>query len=445
VATSAGALPRAHEIAPDWRVAIFTLVVSLVTGASFALLASLAASRADVSGRLRASGRGTATGGMRGALVVSQISLSVVLLVGSLLLVESLRALARVDVGFDAEGLIVADMTFSSSRFPERTDYLPRFDETLEELAAIPGVGSVSTIRRFPFRGAGEGVRWTLPGAAADDEGVPVNLVQVSPGLFETMGVAVLEGTDFGPGGDEDRPLIIGRSVARAAFGVGSAVGRTLLVAGYELEIAGVVEDIRQSDLRGEPRGILYLSNRFNPRRAAAFVVRPRPGVTVPLAAVRAAVRAADPEQPITELALASDIVAEQLMQPRFYTLLLAALAGLALTLCSVGVYGVVAFGVSRRTREVGIRIALGAEPARVRSLVVRQGMRPVVVGIAVGLGVTLVASRALDTLLFAVPRFEPAVYLASAVALGLIGLAACWLPARRAAAGRAAEALAGD
>jgi ABC-type antimicrobial peptide transport system permease subunit len=160
---------------------------------------------------------------------------------------------------------------------------------------------------------------------------------------------------------------------------------------------------------------------------------------------VRAAVRAADPEQPITELALASDIVAEQLMQPRFYTLLLAALAGLALTLCSVGVYGVVAFGVSRRTREVGIRIALGAEPARVRSLVVRQGMRPVVVGIAVGLGVTLVASRALDTLLFAVPRFEPAVYLASAVALGLIGLAACWLPARRAAAGRAAEALAGD
>ena len=446
VATSAGALPRAHEIAPDWRVAIFTLVASLVTGASFALLASVAASRADVSGRLHASGRGAAAGGMRGALVVSQISLSVILLVGSLLLVESLRALARVDPGFDAEGLIVAEMTFSSNRFPERSDYLARFDATLEALGAVPGVGSVSTIRRFPFRGTGEGARWTPPGAAEGDEGVPVNLLQVSGRLFETMGIAMLEGTDFAQGGDEDRPVaIVGRSVARTAFGGGPTVGRTLMVAGYELEIVGVVEDIRQSDLRGDPPGVLYLPNRLSPRRAAAFVVRPRPDVAVSLAEVRAAVRAADARQPITELALASDIVAEQLMQPRFYTLLLAVFAGLALALCSVGVYGVVAFGVSRRTREVGIRIALGAEPARVRSLVVRQGMRPVLAGIAVGLALTLTASRSLDTLLFAVPRFDAGVYLASAALLGVIGLAACWLPARRAAAGRAAEALASE
>jgi len=446
IATNAGALPRAHEIAPDWRVAAFTLVVSLLTGASFALMASLTASRAGLSGRLRDSGRGTAAGGMRGALVVSQISLSVVLVVGSLLLVESLRALARVDVGFDTEGLIVADLTFSSNRFPDRSDYLPRFDATLEALGSVPGVASVSTIRRFPFRGAGEGYRWTLPGAPEGDEGVPVNILQVSPGIFETMGIPFLEGADFAGGGDEERPVaIVSRSVARDAFGGQGAVGRSLLWSGYELEILGVVEDIRQSDLRDEPRGVLYLPNGFNPRRAAAFVVRPLPGVSVSLAEVRAAVRTADPAQPITELAFASDIAGEQLTEPRFYALLLAVFAGLALTLCAVGVYGVVAFGVSRRTREVGIRIALGAEPSGVRSLVVRQGMRPVVGGIALGVVLTLLASRALEALLFAVPRFEPTVYAASALALGLIGLAACWLPARRAAAGRAAEALASD
>jgi ABC-type antimicrobial peptide transport system permease subunit len=195
-----------------------------------------------------------------------------------------------------------------------------------------------------------------------------------------------------------------------------------------------VVEDIRQSDLRGAPMGLIYIPNWLNPRRAAAFVIRMEPGVEPALGAVRAAMRGADADQPITELALASDVVAEQLTQTRFFTLLLAVFATLAITLCSVGVYGVVAFGVSRRRREVGIRLALGAEPQGVRTLVVGQGMRPVLVGIALGALATLLATRALDSLLFGVARFEPMAYVGAALVLGLIGLVACWLPARRAA-----------
>ena len=444
VAASGGTLPRAHEIEPDWRVALFTLVVSVVTGAAFALLASLSAGRVEVAERMRASGRGAAAGGMRGTLVVSQIAISVVLLVGASLLVRSLQSLARVDTGFEPDRLVVADMTFAAARFPERSDYLPRFDATLEALSAIPGVRSVSTIRRFPFRGTGEGVRWTLPGAVDDAEGTPANLLQVSPGLFETMGIRMLEGTDFAPDGADARPVaIVSRSLARAAFGETPAVGRTLVLGDAELEVLGVVEDIRQSDLRGEPEGAIYLPNWLNPRRAAAFVLRMETGVEPALGAVRAAVRGADPDQPITELALAEDIVAEQLTQTRFFTLLLGIFAGLAVVLCSVGVYGVVAFGVSRRRREVGIRLALGAEPGAVSALVVRQGMQPVVLGIVLGAATTLIAVRALDSLLYGVARFEPVVYVGAALTLGLVGFAACWLPARRAASGRAIEALA--
>jgi predicted permease len=380
---------------------------------------------------------------MRGTLVVSQIALSVVLLVGASLLVESLRSLARVDVGFDPDGLVVADMTFASARYPERADYLPRFDATLAALEAIPGVRTVSSIRRFPFRGVGERLAWTLPGAPEDVEGTPANIVQVSPGLFETMGVSVIEGIDFAPDGADGRPVaIVSRTLARQAFGDGPAVGRSIAIGYAEIEVLGVVDDIRQSDLRGPPIGLIYIPNWLNPRRAAAFVIRMEPGVEPALGAVRAAVRGADPDQPITELALATDIVAEQLTQTRFFTLLLAVFATLAVALCSVGVYGVVAFGVSRRRREVGIRLALGAEPDRVRTLVVGQGMRPVLAGIVLGALVTLVATRALESLLFGVARFEPLAYGGAALVLGLIGLVACWLPARRAAGGRAIEAL---
>lgn len=444
VASSGGTLPRSHEIGPDWPVAVFTLLVSIATGAAFALLASLRAGRAEVGERMRSAGRGAAAGGMRGTLVISQISLSAVLLVGAGLLVESLRSLARVDVGFEPEALVVADMTFASSRFPTRDEYLPRFDATREALEAVPGVRSVSTIRRFPFRGVGESVRWTLPGAPEDAEGILANLLQADSGLFETMGIRMLAGSDFAPDGSEGRPVaIVSRSLARAAYGEESAVGRTLMLGEYAFEIVGVVEDIRQRGLRGEPDPIVYLPNWLNPRRAGAFVIRIEPGVAPSLESVRAAVTSADADQPITELALASDIVAEQLTQPRFFTLLLVVFAGLAVALCSVGVYGVVAFGVSRRRREVGIRLALGAEPRGVRALVVRQGMRPVVAGIVVGLALTLLAVRALDALLYGVARFEPTFYVGAALVLGLVGLVACWLPARRAAGGRAMEALA--
>jgi putative ABC transport system permease protein len=212
-------------------------------------------------------------------------------------------------------------------------------------------------------------------------------------------------------------------------------------VAGEASEIVGVVSDIRQADLRGDPTGVVYVPNPLWPRRAAAFVVRSERGAGDLIQAVRAAIQRLDADQPITELALASDIVDEELGRDRFLTLLIGLFAGLALTLSSVGVYAVVAFGVSRRRREVGIRLALGAEPANVRALVVRQGMVPVVVGIVIGVALSLASSGALERVVFSVEGFQPMAYAGTAALLGLVGFMACWLPARSAGS-RAIESL---
>lgn len=447
VASGGALLPRAHEITPDWRVAGFTLLVAVVTGVAVAAMASVRAGRADLAERLRASGRGQVAGSARGFLVVSQVSLSLVLLVGATLLLKSLDSLGRVDVGFDPEGLVTAYVTFGSDRFPTAAEYLPRFDATMAALSALPGVRSVSSVRRFPFRGDGEGLSWNHPAEADDVAGTRARLLQVGPDFFETMGIAFVEGGDFAPADvASGRPvMVVGVSVAREAFPVGSAVGRVLRVGGDEVEIVGVVEDVRQSDLRGDPAGILYVPNAYNPRRAAAFVARFGPTATDGLESVRAAMTRLDSGQPITELALASEIVDEQLARDRFVTMLLVIFAGLALTLCAVGVYAVVAYGVSRRKREVGIRLALGAEPSEVRTLVVRQGMRPVMVGIVVGVALTFVASGALERLLFSVGRFEAAAYAGSSVLLAALGVVACWLPARSVAGSYVVDALGED
>lgn len=440
-------LPRAHEITPDLRVAAFTLLVSLVTGTAVAFLASTYAGRSDLGDRLRRGGRAVAKGRARGFLIASQVSLSLVLLVGASLLIKSLESLRRVDIGFDADDLVVAEMTFASNRFPDRADYLPRFDATIAALAALPGARGVSSIRHFPFHGAGDWIQWTLPGDPEDAEGMRANLLQVGPGLFETMGIRWVDGADFDAADvASGRPVVVvSRSVATAAYPRERAVGRTLRIAGYDLEIVGVVADMRQDDLRSAPTGIVFVPNAYSPRRAAAFVVRTEPGARGMPEAVRAAMQRLDPQQPITELTEANDIVETQLARDRFVMRLFLLFAGIALVLCSVGVYAVVASGVSQRRREMGVRLALGAEPARIRALVVWQGMSPVVAGIAIGLAASLALSGALERILFSVDRFEPATYAGVAALLGMVGLIACWLPARGVTSNAMVHALADD
>ena len=445
VAQAGAELPRAHEIVPDWRVAVFALVATALTGLGFSLLPGWVASRSTIAGRVRKQGRRGGMGRTRGVLVVSQITLSIVLAVGSILLVRSLSALNEVSPGFDSENLIVASMTFASSRYPSREEYLPQFDIMREALLGLPGVEQVSSIRRFPFQGEGEGLRFQLPDMAEDDEGIAVRHFQIGTDFFGTMGIPFLEGGDFPRGSEAEPFLVLNESAAQAAFGDAPATGRTILVQGLEIEVAGVVADVRHASLRGETQPVTYAHINFDARRAGSLVIRTSTAPETILSSVRAAVRRADAAQPITALELATDLVDGELGRSRFYTLLLSVFAALALALSSVGVYGVVAFGVSRRRREVGIRMAMGAESSTVRNLVVRQGMTPVLVGIALGIALAATAARVMDSLLYGVGRFDPTAYLTAVSVLAIMALAGCWFPARQAAATQPSEALTGE
>jgi putative ABC transport system permease protein len=414
------------------------------TGLIFGLLPGLQAAGSGLSARIGTAGRATSRAGGRGALVASQAALAVLLLVGAGLLVRSLQALGRVDPGFEPEGLVVADITFPSRWYPERADYLARYDETLEAFEGIPGVVSVGSIRRFPLGFEGEALEWSVPG---DPEERPEGrLLQVSPNVFETLGTSFTEGQTFARDAGRDGRLVtvVNRSLAVAAFGSTPAVGRFIDVGLDEpLEIVGVVEDIRHGDLSAPPHPTLYIPQYLSPRRGAAFVLRVAGGPEAAMAAVRDVVRTLDPNQPITELTLATEVVGGQLVRPGFFTLLLAIFAGLALALCAVGVYGVVSFEASRRRREMGIRLAVGAEGRDVVAEVVRGGMVPVALGILLGGAGSAATVRAMESLVYGIGLYDPVAYVGAALVIGLVGLAACYLPARRAAGMSPMEVLA--
>lgn len=438
VGASSGTLPRAEEITPDWRVAVFSLAASVAIGLAFALLPGLKAGGKDLADRLRAgSGRSARVSG-RGALVASQMAMAIMLLVGSTLLVRSLWSMRAVDPGFSTEGLVVAQLTFPASRYPERPEYLQRWTEVLDGLAAIPGVDGVASVRWFPLRGPGEGTRWSVPGRPSDGAGdrPQAYLLQVSADYFDVMGIPLVEGAGFdaSAGRDGRATTVLSRSLALAAFEGESALGRTITIAGIDLEIVGVAEDVRQRELGVSTHPTLYIPQLLSPRRGQAFVIRSSRSPTGVMRDIRALIASQDPSQAITELAPARRIVAGQSDRSRFFALLLAAFASLALVLGAVGVYGMVAFRVAGRRREVGIRLALGAEARDVRRLVVRQGLRPVAVGILVGLVGTVWAIRAASALLFEVGVYDPLSYGASVATLLGVALVACWLPARSAA-----------
>jgi putative ABC transport system permease protein len=444
---SSGALPRAHAVAPDWQIALFALAVSVATGMLFSILPAMRAGRANLAQRLSLAGRGSVSPRVKAGLVVSQVALSVVLLVGASLLVRSLWSLSRTDPGFDAERLVVADVTFPASLYPERPAYLQRYDETLDALAVIPGVSAVGTIRRFPFRGTGEGIRWTVPGVTPPGaDGTSADVLQVSPGLFDAMGIDFIAGADFdaNAGRDGRSVVIISESLARQAFGEQPAVGRTLAIGDeYVLEVVGVVRDVRQTALDRAGAGMMYIPQYWSPRRGAAFVLRVDRDPAGVMSAVRNVVRTQDATQPITLLSLATEIVGGQMARPRFFTLLLAVFAALSMTLSAVGVYGVVAAGVAQRRREIGIRMAIGANRMDVRTLIVREGMAPVALGLLVGVIGALASARLLESLLFEVQASDPLTYVVAFVSLAIVGVMACYVPARSASGTDPMQALA--
>jgi predicted permease len=438
-----GWLPRSDEIALSTPVLLVSLTLTLLTGLAFGLAPALTSTRVDAQDALKDahSASGAAAQRLRSGLVVGEIALALVLLVGAGLLGRNLYRILNRDAGIEASRVLSLTLTPSEKRYdtPEkRGEYYRR---ALAEVAAVPGVESAAFTQTSPFR-------WGIPISLSPvprtgEQPFAGNLPQVfydsvSRDYFKTMGTTLRAGRWFN---DSDVPtakpvVVISDSTARRFFGGENPIGRELTPnpsGATRFEIVGVVADIARTGLANETPLQVYRPLSQRPTAFATLMVR----TSLPPASLAKAVQAAlwrvDPDIPFSDILPMDRVVSRTITQPRLYLTLFGVFAGLALTLAGVGLYGLIAYSVAQRTREFGIRTALGASAADVLRLVLREGGALIGTGLAIGLVGALGAARLIQQLLFANSAYDPWVFAGVVALLGAVALAACLIPARRA------------
>jgi putative ABC transport system permease protein len=451
-AASPGDIPRIREIGLDGAVLLFTTGVALLTGVFFGLAPARHLTGAGVGGTLRDGGlRATAGSGrarLRSLLVISEVALALMLVLGSGLMLRSFRALTEVDPGFDAQGVLTFQLYLPASGYPEPSDVLAFHERLRMELTALPGVRSVAAMSGLPpLRDLDandtefEGVERRPDGPAHN-----VDFYQfATTDYLETMEIEVLEGRGFLPSDDAGAvPVaLVNESLARLFYPGESPLGRRIRPCCGDdvpfLEIVGVVADVKQAGLH-EPAGTelyFHLPQMARPgffiRRGINVVIRTEGPPTALVASAREAVARVDRTLPLAGTSTMDDVVSGSTARPRFLTLLLGVFAAVALLLAAVGTYGVMSYSVAQRGRELGIRIALGAERGRVQALVLRQGLAVAGVGLALGVLGAWALTGLLESLLFEVSARDLATFVTVPVILAVVAVAACWIPARRA------------
>ncbi len=447
-----GGIPRLSEVSLDARVALFTAAVSIVTGVLFGLLPARAAARTDVAGMLNAEGRsgtlGQTGGRMLSGLAVAQVALAVVLLIGSGLLIKSFSYLQRVNPGFASERRLAFDVSLPSRSYPQREDVLGYYDAITSEIAALPGVNAVSLVRNLPMRTSSRTEGMLIEGKQPPSSGgaLSVQYQGASPGYFSTLGVPVLRGRAFSESDRMDGPpvAVINEAAQRAYWGdenpVGTRISALWARRDYEwITIVGVVGDVRQSGLSAATRPEIYLPAAQTPPgsfgwiRNASIVVSASVEPESLFPVVRAVAGRIDGSIPVVNLQSLEQVVTDTLLRDRFFTMLLSIFAAAALVIASVGVYGVIAFSVARRTKEIGIRMALGAQQSQLLRQVLGAAAKMAGVGATIGLAVALATSRVLESQLYGVSVRDVYVFTAAAAVLVIVALAAAFLPALRA------------
>jgi len=442
-------IPRIREIGIDASVLAFTLGASLLTGLLFGLAPALQSSNPNLTETLKEGERNSSTGRNRtgNILVISEVALTLVLLVGAGLLVKSFWRLSRVNPGFNPQNLLTMQVSVSAGAGEGRR-VATFLDDVQERVHRLPGVQSVSISNGLPFEGANQ-PPFIIEGQSPPQPGQePSGILYIaSPGYLETMGINLLRGRTFSPQDTRDSPQValVDEVFARQHFPNEDPLGKRLKLAvpGSEShEIVGVVRHVEHFGLDGQTPVQAQLYFDFNqiplpvlPRfvRRVNLLVRTNSEPLSLAAPVRNQISALDKDQAVFNVRTMEQMLAQSVAARRFSMILLAVFAALALILAAVGIYGVISYSVAQRTREVGIRMALGAQTMDVLKLVVRDGLRLVMIGVAVGLGGALMLTRLMTTLLFAVTPTDLFTY--ATVALGLFGVAllACYIPARRA------------
>jgi predicted permease len=459
-------LPRGTEIAIDGSVLIFTLVLSVAAAALFAAIPMVSVMRGDLSPAFRSGGRtGTASRRVvevRNALVTSQVALAFVMLIGAGLMLVSFRSALAVDPGFEPEGVLTGYLSLPDARYQDADARRRFWDDFLSQVRAIPGVQDASVTTQLPFTG-NNSASLILPEGYEMGPGESLLApfqTWAGPGYFEALGIRVLDGRVFeeSDGPEVPRVVVIDEWLANRYWPNGGAIGDRMVYGVGPGEdsippeslytVIGIVETVKQNDLTtpaAEHVGAYYFANRQEAMRVMTVVAKASAGDGASLTAgVRAAVAALDPDLPLFGVETMQARIDESLIRRRAPLVLLGIFAGVALFLATVGIYGALAYTVTQRTREIGIRMALGSAPRDVFRGVVGQGLRVTALGLVLGGVAAYFLARLVESLLFGVQATDPRVMAAVAVVLGVVGAVACVIPARRATRVSPVEALGG-
>jgi predicted permease len=435
------AIPRLDELDIDWRVVSFGIAASLVTGILFGIAPALQASRASLNDVLRSGGRVAAAGRLRSILIVTSVAMALVLLVGAGLVGRSFERLMRVDYGFRTEGVFTASLTLPVERYRQRAKLAAFYAEAAQRLATRPGIRAAGFTNIAPFSGGSTAIRFGVVGrqSASADEYLSANWRLVSPGYFAAIGVPLKKGRLIAESDGEQasRVVVITETMARRVWPAADPVGQHITLGGDggpTWTVVGIVGDIRDQVLQNEPEPMMYLSFQQVAWQTMWLLVS-GPGDPMALApVVRREIHAIDPLLPVSNEQPLARLVSQIAAAPRFTALIFGLFASAALVLAVVGVYGLVAYGVTQRTREIGVRLALGATPSRIIASVLRHGVGLAGFGIAIGLWAAYALSRFMQDILYDVAPTDAVTYFAVAALLVGCAVAASILPARSAA-----------
>jgi putative ABC transport system permease protein len=445
IAINPDKLPRVTEIQLNSYVLGFSLAVTLLTGIIFGLMPALHASKPDLNESLKEGGR-SATGGFAGGrsrqlLVMAEVALSLVLLIGAGLMLRSFARLLAVDPGFKPERLLTLNLNLPRADYGERQQQTGFYQQLLQRIERLPGVEAVGAVNSLPLTGDSDNSGLAIEGRPPAHPNERPHAAQrvINPDYFRALSIPLRQGRAFTASDAAGTPAvaIINYTAARRFWPnedpLGKRIGPDGFPPGTWLTVVGVVSDVRHTALGAEPQPEVYWPYLQTPDRSINLLIRTTADPLGLAGAARREIWAIDKTLPISDVKTMDELLSVSIAQPRFYALLLAAFAAVALLLAVMGLYGVMSYAVNQRAHEIGIRMALGAQPRDVLRLIINQGMILTLAGVAVGLAAAWALTRALKNLLFNVSATDPAIFVG--IALLLVGVAslACYLPARRA------------
>ncbi|MBA3714200.1 MAG: ABC transporter permease, partial [Pyrinomonadaceae bacterium] len=437
--------PRLNEIGLDAPMFGFTLAVSLATGLVFGVLPALRASDFKLSESLKEGARGTTEdfrrNRVRGLLVISEVALALLVLIGASLLIKSFLQLQRIERGFDPANLLTMEVSLPASKYAEPSQQRAFFRQMTQRLETLPGVSAVAVANDLPIDGDTQTSNPHIEGRPAVAGELPLAGVHtVSPAYLQAMGIRLLKGREFTPADvDESQPvIIINETMARRLFPNEDPLGKRIKFSDPSTdelwkEVVGIVGEVKHNGLDAEPYMETYVPFLQSPRAGMSIGLRTTSEPASLTAALRQAILEIDRDQPIYGVRTMEQVLSESVASRRLSMTLFSLLAGLALLLATVGIYGVIAYTVSSRTHEIGVRVALGAQSGDVLRLILKQGLVLILSGIVVGILAAVLLSRVLASLLFEVSATDPATFVVVPLLLVAVALLACYIPARRA------------